>query len=1062
MNQRHINNNYQKNVRITQKSPNYISTTIEYGPAIIRPTKNFYIKTKRIITTTNSGANAYITSRKKYYNVELNTPNNISYNDTQNNYNVHYSKPTYIYPPKTNSNLSYELETPKKTNETTYTVKTYRNYEFHEIKDDHTQIKKRQSAEILNTDDYEIYSNYERRTNFHENNPLNLNYIYNTNDMDNYNIYAKTKEITYENKNTNNIINLKRNAKTEVQNNVDQNTVQNKANSNNYYKNNQQTITNKTKNSTSTNNIFHKNNKSIDISIDYNKYLSKPNTKSDNNKTVNSINNIGINSSSEPPDNKRRKKIFSSKSESYYSTLPITKRNDKNNTQFKIVKEVNKEKKSNPNLAISNLEISFNQSSRKKRYDNTIPEKINDILLAGFDKNYKKNIKNVEPKNNNNYNFNNKRIRNSQKTGNLEYVEFGNYYVLINGKYVDKKLMTNRNNKTNINQNQKIQYNNNNNNNKDNNNNLNNDNKNIKTNAKIEKNTKKEKTSINNKNKDNDYSDKKNNQNNNSINSGAIFDTYSGEVIKNQNEQPQTTTNTQHRHNKDQKKYYNKSLNNYNSDFERNNQFKEDKLNYTDIYLNNNKNINNNMDINQQNKVYDTINNQYKNVDKNLNETEILTLEQQNPKKRRPVYKIPPSKKRSISHGRSLAFIHKYYDENFILEEDNEDNPSDNEKKKKLNKKLKTIFREVTNISRLIPQWQKMKDENVNHSNNDNKDNNSIEQNENLNINIEETKNVENKFEEDKKNNIESPKNTKTSQNNNCMRMSRIRFSFLNDEKDNINNQDNQLQNKKNDKNNNFNQNTDINADNNNKQNLNINNNINLDNETQDIIDSENDNTYTELNSQMKKYSVDFSISSNSQSKEISEKLEKEKNSGSLSGSNLYESKNSQISIEQKNSLDNLNINLETKTNPILGQNKIESNINEENNSDIDMNLNINIENKKKENENNDDKRISLDIAGHNLDKYFEKEGVNKRDPKQEEVSTSLKTIDLNEENKNSHLIVDEEEDEEKDYLKNFQNENMDSIATTDSNKIQGNKDGDNLLMLNDGSKGSSQLSENI
>ncbi len=38
----------------------------------------------------------------------------------------------------------------------------------------------------------------------------------------------------------------------------------------------------------------------------------------------------------------------------------------------------------------------------------------------------------------------------------------------------------------------------------------------------------------------------------------------------------------------------------------------------------------------------------------------------------------------------------------------------------------------------------------------------------------------------------------------------------------------------------------------------------------------------------------------------------------------------------------------------------------------------------------------------------------------------------------------------------------MDSIATTDSNKIQGNKDGDNLLMLNDGSKGSSQLSENI
>ena len=40
-------------------------------------------------------------------------------------------------------------------------------------------------------------------------------------------------------------------------------------------------------------------------------------------------------------------------------------------------------------------------------------------------------------------------------------------------------------------------------------------------------------------------------------------------------------------------------------------------------------------------------------------------------KKRRPVYKIQPSKKRAISQRRSLIFIHKYYDENFILEEEN-------------------------------------------------------------------------------------------------------------------------------------------------------------------------------------------------------------------------------------------------------------------------------------------------------------------------------------------------------------------------------------------------------
>ena len=42
-------------------------------------------------------------------------------------------------------------------------------------------------------------------------------------------------------------------------------------------------------------------------------------------------------------------------------------------------------------------------------------------------------------------------------------------------------------------------------------------------------------------------------------------------------------------------------------------------------------------------------------------------------KKRRPLFKIPPSKKRSVSQGKSLNFINKYYDENFIMEEDNEE-----------------------------------------------------------------------------------------------------------------------------------------------------------------------------------------------------------------------------------------------------------------------------------------------------------------------------------------------------------------------------------------------------
>ena len=42
-------------------------------------------------------------------------------------------------------------------------------------------------------------------------------------------------------------------------------------------------------------------------------------------------------------------------------------------------------------------------------------------------------------------------------------------------------------------------------------------------------------------------------------------------------------------------------------------------------------------------------------------------------KHKRPVFKIPPCKKVSLSQGKSLNFIHKYYDENFILEEEDEE-----------------------------------------------------------------------------------------------------------------------------------------------------------------------------------------------------------------------------------------------------------------------------------------------------------------------------------------------------------------------------------------------------
>jgi hypothetical protein len=39
----------------------------------------------------------------------------------------------------------------------------------------------------------------------------------------------------------------------------------------------------------------------------------------------------------------------------------------------------------------------------------------------------------------------------------------------------------------------------------------------------------------------------------------------------------------------------------------------------------------------------------------------------------RPVYAVPPSKKRSVSQGKPFNLIHKYYDENYILEDDEEE-----------------------------------------------------------------------------------------------------------------------------------------------------------------------------------------------------------------------------------------------------------------------------------------------------------------------------------------------------------------------------------------------------
>ena len=113
-------------------------------------------------------------------------------------------------------------------------------------------------------------------------------------------------------------------------------------------------------------------------------------------------------------------------------------------------------------------------------------------------------------------------------------------------------------------------------------------------------------------------------------------------------------------------------------------------------------------------------------------ENQILEIPKQKPK-RRPVFKIPPSKKRAISQGRSLAFIHKYYDENFILEEENEDNGSDNENRKS-KKQFKNAVREVMNIRRLIPKHKNEEENNIGEQDNNQLNNeelkNSINNNE--------------------------------------------------------------------------------------------------------------------------------------------------------------------------------------------------------------------------------------------------------------------------------------------------------------------------------------------
>ena len=443
---------------------------------------------------------------------------------------------------------------------------------------------------------------------------------------------------------------------------------------------------------------------------------------------------------------------------------------------------------------------------------------------------------------------------------------------------------------------------------------------------------------------------------------------------------------------------------------QRNNRF-ENLPKYTEINLNMeaNSNVNsNNIDNVQQKKQQKIINIVKEVKTEEKGENTIKVIEPQKPKKRRPVFKIPPSKKRAISQGKALTFIHKYYDENFILEEDNEDIGSDNENKKN---KLKSIFKKVTNIRKIIPQSKEYKEEieniNINKEKEDNNNNLNNEGNENIDI----EKSIKNmrlshiRFSLESSNSPEDTNSTINIINNNNNEAEEI-----SDNQKDIVNMGSDMENK------------DINKNTENYQN----NNNNLNCEMKSTIVSK----------------VQF------QSKDISDNIIKEK----LSDSNISSPRNSDSIIKHKNSLNDF-----VERNDIyVNENILNSDIYKEENINIgnEIDKNLNIENEK-QNE-NDDKRISLNIEGHDLDKYFEEEGVNKRNKMQKEVSDSLRTINLEESYKISQIMSENEQQND-----NLGNSNISNVSNNEDNIKRGDS-GEELVTIDEALKGSVHIPENI
>ena len=1019
-----------------QNNPNvkteYVTREVQYAPTVFLPTK--------VITSYSKPTTYGYPSTEQYNYTQTKTTTITTTNTTTNTqtYNyphtIYYSNGNYI---QTDNNNYSNAFLQGQTYQNIEGRKTVQNYEYQHGSDKKPQITKTDQA-----GNNIIY--VERKTNYPQTNNLNLNYIYNMSNNQNSNKMTNIKKtqnpnnINYEYYNNNmymvqsgNIATAKPKAqvlsKNPIPNNYynnysnQQQIVNNQNNINNTYKSNTTTnIKNRINLNTQVNDVINNqantyinnkikiNNKKANKNATFSGYSSKPNNLNTINKDIYSENNDGL--IEEPPDNMRKK---DKNNDRFNRTMPNLKENKELSSTLNTT-----DRKSYPLQSISTFEISFDNTAPQSKIKNIIPPKVvqnNPPVLSN-------NI----PISTNQNNIQNVQIQNNNTYENLEYKDkYGNSYVLINGQIY---AINSNSQKA---QSQKKDINN---------------QKNVVKNAQIDKNDARY------QNKDNVYYEEIIQEPTN-INNPAYFDTYTGQKINTQNDSKKNTNYSvdinkiQQEFNLQNNNQYNDYLNNtfpaqgqkvykveylVNSNTIQNdnsngrvNKFKQEQ-NYTNINMNPNYNYNIQLNQQQQQQI---INNALYNKTKSgaIGESDLPIVVPQQPKKRRPVYKIPPSKKRAVSQGRSLTFIHKYYDENFILEEDNEDNASDSENKKQ-NKKLKNIFRNVTNLKRMIPQGNNIKQK-------DEEENDNLEENENIIINPEEDQNnLENK----------DNNNNENAQNNNAMRLSCIRFSLdpsssNQDEKSKDNNKNKEIEN-----NNNIDDNADNNKDDKNKE---------KESEDNDLENKDNKELNSEIikNSHLKEMNENENILSSSLSmpKNSDSILEPKISADKINISNLEKnidgkilrnidinsSSNDNVSTIKESTVSSINPNFFDPKETGIEDSILNSNIN------IDKSkLNINIENDKKEND-DDDKRISLNIGEHNLDKYFEKEGVNKRDPKQNEISTSLKTINLEE---NKELI------------------NSQLSKGSSGNLSRGNSKEGELLTLDDALKGSVHIPEKI